>query len=267
MTPAAPDDVAQALARAHARLGAFAGRVDWRDEVGSTNDVVLALAGAGAEEGRVVAAGVQINGRGRRGRAWASPAGAGVYASALLRPSMGALPLLTLAAGIALAEGIGLAAGLHAVVKWPNDLVVERSGRRLKLAGVLAEAGSVPNEPPHVVLGFGINVGYAVYPEDVAARATSIESELGRQVDRGLVLAECLAAVWRRYRDLEEGRAAAVLEAWRQRAGGTFGRRVEWDSLTGVRSGVAVAVDESGALLVRSGSGEQRVISGEVRWL
>jgi len=267
MTQRAPDDVAQALVRAHARLGAFAGRVAWYDEVGSTNDLVLALAAAGAEEGRVVAAGRQLNGRGRRGRAWASPAGAGVYASALLRPSTGALPLLTLAAGVALAEGIGSAAGLNTIVKWPNDLVVERGGRRLKLAGVLAEAGSASDESPHVVLGFGINVGVAAYPRDVAARATSIESELGRQADRGLVLAECLAALWCRYRDLEEGRSGVVLDAWRQRAEGTFGRRVEWDADAGVRSGVAVAVDESGALLVRSESGERRVISGEVRWV
>jgi BirA family biotin operon repressor/biotin-[acetyl-CoA-carboxylase] ligase len=264
---ALPDDVAHALAGALDRLGAFAGQVEWRDEVGSTSDIVLRLANSGAGEGRVVAAGVQLSGRGRRGRSWASPAGAGVYASALLRPSMRALPLVTLGAGVALAEGIALATGLQASVKWPNDLVVGSVDRSAKVAGILAEAGSGTDGSAYVVLGFGINVGHAVYPAEVAARATSIESELGRPVDRGLVLVECLAALWRRYRDLEDGRRTAVLEAWRLRAGHTFGRPVEWDAESGVRKGVAVAVDDTGALLVRSESGERRVISGEVRWL
>lgn len=263
-----PDDIAGALIRAGDRLGAFAGRVLWRDEVGSTNDIVLALAPEGAGEGRVVVAGAQTSGRGRRGRAWASPPGAGIYASALLRPASRALPLLTLASGIAVAEGIQAASGLEAAVKWPNDVCVAgSSGRLRKLAGILAEAAVSRDEAPQVVVGFGINVGLAAYPADVTARATSIELELGRAVDRGLVLAETLAALWRRYQDLQEGRAERVLDVWRQRARTTLGRRVEWDGANGMLSGIAVTVDDSGALLVRLASGDDRVISGEVRWL
>ena len=262
-----PDDLARALALVHDRLGAFAGRFEWRDEVGSTNDVVSALAATGADEGHVVAAGMQTSGRGRRGRMWSSPAGAGVYASVLLRPSRRSLPLLTLASGVAIAEGIQAATGLEVAVKWPNDLVVEgRGGQRLKVGGILTEARSA-EESPHAVVGFGINVGAAIHPVDVAGRASSIESELGRPVDRGLVLAECLVALWRRYQDLESGGSARVLDAWRRRAGSTLGRRVEWDGETGVLSGVAVAVDDTGALLVRSDAGERRLISGEVRWV
>jgi BirA family biotin operon repressor/biotin-[acetyl-CoA-carboxylase] ligase len=262
-----PDDIAQALARARGRLGVFDGRVEWHDEIGSTSDAVLALAAGGAEEGRVVAADLQTSGRGRRGRSWASPAGAGVYASVLLRPSASVLPLATLAAGVAVAEGIRAATGLEAALKWPNDLFVTGlGGSRLKIAGILAEAGASPDGSAHVVLGFGINVGHAQYPAEVASRATSLERELGRVVDRGLVLAECLAALWRRYQDLESGRHASVLDAWRRRAASTMGRRVEWDGDDGVDSGVAVAVDDTGALLVRSDGGERRLISGEVRW-
>ena len=263
-----PDDIARALSGAGDRLGAFAGRVSWCDEVGSTNDIALALAAEGADEGRAVVAGAQLSGRGRRGRAWASPPGAGVYASVLLRPQPQALPLLTLASGIAIAEGIQAASGLEAAVKWPNDICVAGpSGRLGKLAGILTEAAVSRDEAPHAVVGFGVNVGLSAYPADVAVRATSIELELGRPVDRALVLAECLAALWRRYQDLQRGRASLVLDAWRQRARITLGRRVEWDGADGVVSGVAVAVDDSGALLVRSASGESRVISGEIRWL
>jgi len=263
-----PDDISGALISTGDRLGAFAGRVSWHDEVGSTNDMALALAAEGAGEGRVVVAGAQVSGRGRRGRAWASPPGAGVYASALLRPESRALPLLTLASGIAVAEGIQAATGLDAAVKWPNDICVAgAAGRLRKLAGILTEAAVSRDDTPHAVVGFGINVGLAAYPPEIAARATSIELELGRPVDRGLVLAECLAALWRRYQHLQRGRAGEVLDAWRQRAHTTLGRRVEWDGADGVRSGVAVAVDDSGALLVRTASGDSRMISGEVRWL
>lgn len=268
MSDRLPDDIAEGLARCAPRLGAFAGRVSWHEQVGSTNDMALALAASGAGEGHVIAAGMQRNGRGRRGRSWSSPAGAGIYVSVLIRPSVRALPLLTLAAGVAVADGVRAAAGLAVVVKWPNDVCIEApDGRLRKLAGILAEAGVSGHNEPYVVVGVGINVGDAPYPPDVAARATSIELELGRAVDRGLVLGECLAELWRRYQELELGRASSVLDAWRLRAGRMFGRAVEWDGEHGVSRGIAVAVDDGGALLVRAAGGERRVMSGEVRWV
>jgi len=176
----------------------------------------------------------------------------------VFRPNAGAARLLTLAAGVAVAEGIARATGLDPELKWPND--VHCQGR--KLAGILAERGT-----DHVVLGFGINVLQAVYPPDVRARATSLELELGRSVDRALVLAECLAALAARYGDLNEGRDGAVMAAWRMRAASMLGRRVEWDVAGASQRGLAERVDDDGALLVRTESGLVRVISGEVRWI
>jgi BirA family transcriptional regulator, biotin operon repressor / biotin---[acetyl-CoA-carboxylase] ligase len=106
----------------------------------------------------------------------------------------------------------------------------------------------------------------AVYPPEVRGRATSIEVELGRPVDRALVLAECLAALSSRYRDLRTGREGDVLAGWRARAASTMGRRVEWDSAGGVLTGLAERVDDDGALLVRTETGLVRILSGEVRW-
>lgn len=258
-----PEDVTEALARAGARLGPFAQQLSWHEQVGSTNDIAASLAESGAAEGVVVAANAQSAGRGRLGRTWVSPPGAGLYVSAILRPPADALPLLTIAAGVAVAEGVEVASGLQPCVKWPNDIYV---GVR-KLAGILAEAGSSPDGTRHVVLGFGINIGAAAYPPDVAARATSIESELGRRIERGLVLAECLAALAARYQMLRTGRSDAVIAAWRSRGAPHLGRRVEWDVDRGVRRGVAHDIDGRGALLVRVDGDVVRVISGEVRWL
>ena len=253
-----PDDLAAALSRVAARLGSIGREVLWHPEVSSTSDLAGALAEDGADEGLLVIADMQTAGRGRLGRTWASPPGAGIYASVVFRPSAQAARLLTLAAGVAVAEGIAHATGLEPELKWPND--VHCAGR--KLAGILAERGA-----NHVILGFGVNVLQAMYPADVRARATSIELELGRPVDRALVLAECLAALAARYVDLNDGRESAVMAAWRSRAASMLGRRVEWDVAGASQRGLAERIDEDGALLVRTEHGLVRVISGEVRWL
>jgi BirA family biotin operon repressor/biotin-[acetyl-CoA-carboxylase] ligase len=192
-----------------------------------------------------------------------SPPGAGLYVSLVLRPTREAAALLSLAAGLSISEGIEAATGLKTHVKWPNDVYV--SSR--KLAGILAEAGTSAGGLQHVVVGCGINVLPAAYPPEVAHRATSIESELGRPVDRGLVLAECLAALAVRYAALRTGRSAEVLDAWTRRAAPTFGRRVEWDAHGEAWSGRVEGIDADGALLVRTAAGVTRIVAGDVRWI
>ena len=242
----------------------------WYTSVPSTNDLAAALAERGAREGCAVIAESQSAGRGRHGRSWSSPPGAGLYISTILRPPTHALSLLTIAAGVAVAEAIQLATGLDARLKWPNDIYVGDG----KLAGLLAEAGSMDeggdgdDDGPrlkYVVLGIGINVMPATHPPDVAARATSIEGELGRSIDRGLLLTECLVNLSARYEELRDRRADAILTAWRARSAATMGRAVEWDA-GGARRGIAEGIDDSGALLVRTTEGLEKVISGEVRW-
>jgi BirA family biotin operon repressor/biotin-[acetyl-CoA-carboxylase] ligase len=248
-----PPDIAASLEHAAVRRASLGTRFYWYETVGSTNDVAARLAARGAPEGTTVAANAQTSGRGRLGREWVSQAGAGLYVSVVLRPAGDTVPLLTLMAGVAIADGIERATGLSTTVKWPNDLYA--GGR--KLAGVLAEGGEF------VVLGFGINVSPAAYPPAIAGRATSIEEELGRPADRGLVLAECLVALATRYAELGHGGRAEVLTAWRTRAADTMGRAITWDGQQAIAEGVA----DDGALLVRTAAGLQRVISGEVRWM
>jgi len=227
--------------------------------VGSTNDVAASL-----PPGAVVVAGEQTAGRGRRGHSWFSPPGSGLYVSVVLAPATArvdpprATMLLTLAAGVAIAEGVEAAAGLAVDLKWPNDLVV--SGR--KLAGILAEGGG-----DTVVLGYGINLLEAAFPPELRGRATSLQSELGRTVDRDLVLDETLAALSRRYDDLVDGRFDAILDAWRRRAPSASGARVTWTTNNAIQSGVTEGIDDRGALLVRVGDRLERIVSGELQWL
>src|SRR5713226_6676688 len=125
-----PGDLSDALARV--RLGRLGAPLLFFSTIGSTNDVASALATGGDREGAVVIADAQTAGRGRRGRTWFSPPGAGLYVSVVLAPARAshaserATALLTLAAGVALAEAIERATGLAPAIKWPNDLLIGR---------------------------------------------------------------------------------------------------------------------------------------------
>lgn len=265
-----PRELAEAIEERRHRIGPLGVPILFYDTVGSTNDVASALASSGVYEGSVVIADAQTAGRGRRGRTWFSPPGAGLYVSVVLVPGRSsasperATALLTLAAGVALAEAVERVTGLAPDIKWPNDLLVNRR----KLAGILAEGVTSPSSSglQAVVLGYGINVGAAAYPTDLAARVTSLDTELGRPIDRAALCAESLAALAARYNDLLAGRFDAILDAWRARAFGSRGARVEWDTPRGVRTGITQGIDDMGALLVQSGEGLDRIVAGEVRW-
>lgn len=256
-----PLEFSEQLERLSPRLGLLASRTLWFDAVGSTNDIAVALAERDEPEGTVIVADEQLAGRGRLGRSWVSPAGAGLYVSVIVRP-LAPTPILTLAAGVALARGIEAASGLLVDLKWPNDVYV---GSR-KLAGILAEGGSSPQRGHFVVIGFGVNISSAAYPPDIAIRATALETELGRSADRGLVLAESLSALAETSSDVSAGRHSIVLQEWRRLAHRTLGRTVEWDDVGGSRSGTARDIDETGALVVEVSNGMVRVVGGEVRW-
>lgn len=264
-----PADVAQEIARVAARAGSMGRHVHWLESTASTNDVAARLAESGAEEGTIVVAERQTAGRGRHGRVWFSPPGAGLYVSVIVRPASdesndeNPAALLTLASGVAIAEAVRAVTGLPAEIKWPNDVLI--GGR--KLAGILAEAAVQAGTLQFVVVGFGVNLQPAAYPPELAPRVTSIEAETSRPADRAVLVAEILAAMGERCADLRAGRFDAILSAWRRLAPSVPGARVEWDSPAGVVRGRAEDIDRHGALLVRVGERIERLIAGEVRWM
>jgi len=242
--------------------------IRWYASLPSTMDVAAALAAEGAGHGLVVAAEEQTAGRGRRGNTWASPPGAGLYFSFIARPQdPGPKPqdprprtqdhLITLAAGVGVRDGIAAATGLAPDLKWPNDVMV---GRR-KLAGILAEGHAIGTAGQAVVIGVGVNLQPAAYPPDVAARATSLEGELGRPIDREAVLDAILTGLQARLAALQQA-PGDILRAWRAAAPSATGTRVDWDGGHGVTAGI----DDTGALLVKTTGGVARIIAGELHW-
>jgi len=257
----------------------------------STNDVVERLGLDGAPEGVVVFAETQTQGRGRMGRSWASPRSKGLWFSVLLRPKlpMSALARLTIAASVAVARAIREQTGLSAEIKWPNDILV--AGR--KCAGILAEMQAELDALKFVVLGIGLDVNCdaADFPPDVRKTATSLRMEIERNAPsvaavydrRGYGAAEDgghrpplqdainrsdLAIALLRELDRACGLACGDFETLRQEWGrlcSTLGKRITLQVGPRRLEGVAQALDEDGALLVRCDDGRiEHVISGDV---
>ncbi len=267
MSQPLPPDIARAIGAAGGRLGAWAERVVYRSVVPSTNDVARQLAAAGAADGTTVLAGAQTTGRGRQGRRWFSAPGAGLYCSVVVRDIETAV--VTLAAGVAAAEGVRAATGLPVELKWPNDVMLPaRPNRRtLKVGGILTEAARLGGAAEAVIVGVGINVADVAFPPEIAARAGSLGAALGAPVDRGVVLVELLAALAYWLRLLAAGETGCVLDRWRALAPSCTGAEVEWRVADARRCGVTAGIDRDGALLVRSGEHVERLVAGEVTWV
>lgn len=152
--------------------------------VGSTNDELRKLAEAGTQEGLIVLAEKQTEGRGRRGAAWFSPPGESLAFSVLLRPDepKALWPRLALATGLAVAGALEEHLPLVGI-KWPNDVWVHGK----KIAGILVEAGK-----DFVVVGIGLNVNSLSFPAEVSDTATSLALETGCSVSRPEILASII---------------------------------------------------------------------------
>lgn len=228
--------------------------LDVHPELGSTNAAVAEL----AQPWRVVVADHQSAGRGRLGRSWEAPAGTSIAVSVLVPApahAIGWVPLLT---GLAVARGVHDVAGVHAAVKWPNDVLVEEDGWR-KVCGVLCEV-----HPAGVVVGFGVNVTQT-RAELPVENATSLALCGAPDVPREDVVVACLRHLAVLHGDLMAGGAAleAARAAYRS-ACSTIGMVVDINTGSARHRAQAVGVDDEGRLVVHGESGEYAVAAGDV---
>ena len=226
-------------------------------ECGSTNDEAARLARAGARHGTVVVADAQKAGRGRDGRVWSSPPG-GLYMSAVLRPPLplGDVPPMTLASGIGVCDA-ARRAGAAAVLKWPNDVLVDGS----KLAGVLVEAQSQGNRLDSVIVGVGVNLTNEVPPG-----AISLAEASGHSIDRAAFVASLLAAIERWVDRYVASGLEAIIPTCQDRLAIGLSARATVDGAPLV--GAVAGLDLDGALLLRDDDGVlHRVRSGDVEVL
>ena len=256
------------VSRYHALLGtkALGRNLVFEPSVGSTMDVARDAAAHGAIEGTLVAADEQTSGRGRLGRSWVNPAGVNLASTLLLRPPEGVLRQIAMITPLALVRAVRDVCGLDVGIKWPNDVVVDTAESAVvprKLAGVLIETDLTDGGSAVVLVGAGVNVNWDPRAhEEIQDIATSLLAEVGHEVEREALL----AAYMQRFEDLyDEARAGdSVVDAWKSRLL-TLGQQVHAAWPGGSADGVAQDVDNDGALLVHTESGEVvRVEAGDV---
>ncbi|MDI6800082.1 MAG: biotin--[acetyl-CoA-carboxylase] ligase [Actinomycetota bacterium] len=233
------------------------------DKIASTNLAAKRYALDGAAHGTLIVAETQTGGKGRLGRTWHSPEG-GIWISLIARPKISVneaakfTPMTTLAVALA----IGKAAGLEAMVKWPNDILV--NGR--KVAGILTEMGAELERVSFLVIGIGINVNLSAsyLPSELEGKATTLMDEMGAKVDRARLLRAILDEIDLTYARFLKGEYLAILDELKA-VSATLGQTVTAVSGSKKVSGQALGFDELGGLLIGLSNGTiETVYSGEI---
>lgn len=241
----------------------FSGKLHLLAVTESTNTDAMTAARGGAPHGSVWLADEQTAGRGRGDHRWHSAPGQGLYTSVLLRPEIPPerMALLPLAAGLAAAEAVRAAAGLHVDLRWPNDLLI---GAR-KVGGILVESRIESKAPPYAVVGIGINVHQREFERNLATPATSLDMESGQRISRLALLVALLKSLEHEAANLADAnRAAAIPERVARASTWARGRRVEVHGPQ-MCSGITAGLDENGFLLVQTSAGLVTVKTGGIR--
>lgn len=240
-------------------------RIEVHQAIDSTNNRARELALEGVEEGTLIIAETQLEGRGRHGRNWISPKGKGIWMSLILRPNLppDQAPRITAIAAVAIRKALNRATGLDIGIKWPNDIII--AGK--KVCGILTEMHADIDRIHYVVVGMGINVNMTQedFPTDISSTATSLRIALDRNLDRRQLIAlimEEIEEVYLKYlenRDFEQ-----ILHQCRQYSV-TLNRSVKVIGRDSTIEGIAIDFDEDGALLVKTHDGNIiKVMSGDV---
>jgi len=233
-------------------------------KVDSTNDVAYGLAEKGMKEGAVIISEEQAKGKGRQGRLWISPPSGGIYMSCILRPEMSPreIPKITLVAAVAVATAIRDLTGLDAVIKWPNDILINGN----KICGILTEMKAEQDGIDFVIVGIGVNVNTAgrLLPKG----ASSIREE-GRRtglatVSRVDMARRILEKLEENYILLKTKGFKPIIEEWKNLSS-MIGARIKVIQQNRTLEGQVHDIDSDGALIVRLGSGVlERISSGDV---
>ena len=234
------------------------------DQVNSTNDLALQCGIDGGQEGTLILAESQTQGRGRHGRKWLAPGGSSILASVILRHRLRAdqvgLPNLIGAVGIATA--INELMDLSAQIKWPNDVLI----RGKKVSGVLTELEYDRHRQPFFVMGFGVNVNTTKtdLPEELHASATSLQIETNREISRITLLQAILHRLEENYLRLKHSDIEPII-ATANRLLHLSGNWIQLQTANEIFCGQVEVIDQDGGLLLRDMSGKRRkFLVGEV---
>ena len=232
------------------------------DSIDSTNNEAKRRAEAGAPHGLLVVAEEQTAGRGRRGRVWESEKGDGIFMTLVLKPDVepGHASMLTLVMAMAVQRALQNTAHVNTAIKWPNDIICDGK----KMAGILTEMSAQVDCINHIVIGVGINVHHASFPEPVDQTATSVFQQTGVHIRRAELIAEVMAQFERYYAVYLETENLQNLVDDYNRHLINCDRRVRVLDPKQEYEGTALGINIAGELLVKTDTGIVPVSAGEV---
>ncbi len=228
------------------------------DEITSTNDIAFVLANDGAVDGTLVIANSQTMGKGRLDRKWFSPKGKSILASLILRPQ---IPLshsgnINLITTLSIVHSIRSITNLNAMIKWPNDILLNER----KVAGILCEVIEMK-----AVLGIGINLNIAEFPQDLKTVATSILKETKKRFDKMMIYNDLCYNLETNYALLKQDKAREILQQWRNYTV-MFGKTVSIETPDKVIVGRVIDIGGNGSLVLALPDGKiEKVLAGECR--
>ena len=238
-------------------------RIEYYEELESTNTEALRLALENAPEGTVVIADAQSEGRGRLDRIWESPPSLNLYLSVVLRPDIpaAASSLIPLMVGVAVADVISKYGPGPVRLKWPNDVLIDGK----KICGILTEMRTKADRVHFIIVGIGVNINMRKldFPRGIRETATSLRILTECELDRIDVAVRLFESLERWYRIFLSGGEAAIREKWLQYAD-IIGKRIEVVFKSETQRGTVVGLDEHGALLLEGETGVQQVLAGDV---
>lgn len=237
---------------------AFVGRrFAYLESTDSTNDEAWCRIGEARSNGLVVLAEHQSKGRGRMGRSWQSPRGAGVLMSVLLLDAYDKWrgEELALLAAVAACDGVRTSTGVDPRIKWPNDLLVNG----LKLGGILVESRIMQPGSRAYVIGIGINClqPRGLFVGGLAESATSLDLESDRAIDRSAVVIEILRAMDQWLASDPRDAKPDLRDAWLSRCE-PMGMRVRLRHRGSIYTGTMIDIDPRAALVLELDGGGRR---------
>lgn len=233
------------------QFGARSARIHYHAEVDSTMNLARELAAAGCPHCSVVVADKQRAGRGRLQRHWLSAEG-GLYFSMVLRPELlpREAPLVNLAVALEVVATLEACCGIRAALKWPNDVLVKER----KIAGILSQMEMEGESLTFLNIGVGINLNNA--PEISDKPAISALQLTGRRTPRAVFLSAFLDRFEQRLATFSR---TAVVKDWKEKSI-TLGRRVTIATVRETYDGLAVDIDDDGALVLQSDDGTRQTV-------
>lgn len=232
-------------------------------DIESTNNEAKKQANLGCPEGSIVLSESQNKGRGRLSRGWFSPQGKGIWLSIVLRPPFNPYdaPKCTLLAAVAVTKAIRKVTQVECGIKWPNDILYQGK----KIVGILTEMSAEIDAINHVVIGMGINVNIdqEEFPVELREIATSLSVVKGQEISRLSLLNAILMELEEMYSKVVELGFVEMLDEWRQLSI-TLGKNVNVVGSGRDFSGLAINIDQDGALLVETSECVERVLAGDV---